>query len=239
MEVNALMERYLIKFTKLNEAKFISHLDTMRTIHRAFRRAELPLSYSHGFNPHPSISVAAPLTLGIASYAEYADIDMDITVNEETMKFKLNDNLPEGIRILNVIHIPEKMPTSMSVVNGAEYIIRLKMSDTDAAIGEVVRNILDMQQINILKRSKSGEKITDVRKMIKDITFNKIEDGFAVISCRIDTGSQSSLSAEYAADILKENSSGRLYGYAAITRTEIFTEKYNEWLGLDTYFAGK
>lgn len=233
------MERYLIKFTKLNEVKFISHLDTMRTIHRAFRRAELPITYSKGFNPHASISVSAPLTLGIASLCEYADIEMDDYINEDIVKERLNNNLPSGIRIIEVIYIKEKMPTSMSVVNGAEYSIKLKMSDKEKSVGDVVNNILNMQEIKIMKKSKSGEKLTDVRKMINSMIFKNIEKDSAIIVCRIDTGSKSSLSAEYAADILKEYSEGKLYGYADISRLEIYTEKNGKWLELDSFFAGK
>jgi radical SAM-linked protein len=211
----------------------------MRTIHRAFRRAELPITYSQGFNPHPSISVSAPLTLGISSLAEYADIDMDTFFYVDIMKEQLNNNLPHGIKILNIIHIKEKMPTSMSVVNGAEYSIKLKMSDDNIRVGEIINKILNMQEINIMKRSKSGEKLTDVRKMINNLAFKNIENGLAEIICRIDTGSKSSLSPEYAANIIKEYSDGKLYGYADICRLAIFTEKNNKWIDLDSYFAGK
>ena len=55
--------RYLIKYTKESEIKFISHLDLMRTIQRVIRRAALPIEYSKGFNPHMTISIAQPYQL--------------------------------------------------------------------------------------------------------------------------------------------------------------------------------
>ncbi|MDZ5035507.1 TIGR03936 family radical SAM-associated protein, partial [Clostridium perfringens] len=66
--------RYVIKFTKESSVKFISHLDLMRTIQRVIRRADLPMEYSKGFNPHMALSIAQPLSVGVYSDAEYMDI---------------------------------------------------------------------------------------------------------------------------------------------------------------------
>ncbi len=68
------MQRLRIRFTRGEEIKFISHLDIMRLWHRAFNRAGIQLAYSEGFNPHPRMSLAAPLALGVTSEAELMDI---------------------------------------------------------------------------------------------------------------------------------------------------------------------
>jgi len=71
------MQRLRIKFSRGEEIKYISHLDLMRCWERALKRADVPLMYSEGFSPHPRISLAAPLALGVTSEAEL----MDITVS--------------------------------------------------------------------------------------------------------------------------------------------------------------
>ena len=71
--------RYLIKFSKGEGIKFISHLDLMRTIQRIIRRSGVPIEYSKGFNPHMALSLAQPLSVGVYSDGEY----MDIVLTEE------------------------------------------------------------------------------------------------------------------------------------------------------------
>ena len=71
------MVRYLIKFTKESEIKFISHLDLMRTIRRIIVRSHLPIKFSKGFNPHMALSLAQPLSVGVCSEGEYMDMILE------------------------------------------------------------------------------------------------------------------------------------------------------------------
>ena len=68
------MNRLRVKFKRGLEVKLISHLDIIRLWHRALRRAGVELAYSEGFSPHPKISLAAPLALGVTSQAELMDV---------------------------------------------------------------------------------------------------------------------------------------------------------------------
>ncbi|MDY4561321.1 MAG: TIGR03936 family radical SAM-associated protein, partial [Peptostreptococcus porci] len=72
-----------IKFTKLGDMKYISHLDVQRLFQRVFRRAEVRLSYSQGFNPHPKMSYGNALALGVESYGEYVDIEIEDDLSPE------------------------------------------------------------------------------------------------------------------------------------------------------------
>ncbi|MDR3206846.1 MAG: TIGR03936 family radical SAM-associated protein, partial [Oscillospiraceae bacterium] len=65
-----------ISFAKTGRARYISHLDLMRTLQRSFARAGLPLGYTEGFNPHPYLSVARPLPVGVAGLGELADFGL-------------------------------------------------------------------------------------------------------------------------------------------------------------------
>jgi radical SAM-linked protein len=233
------MERLLIKFTKNNEAKFISHLDTMRTINRAIRRAEVPIHYSKGFNPHASISVAAPLSLGIGSVAEYADIELDEFVEGNTIKAKLNEVLPQGIKILEAINIREKMPTSMGSVEGAKYNIRLSNKLSEEEVNGVIKSILDSNEIMKMKKSKSGEKLVNIRPMIKNIKLVNFSGEQIEIECLLQAGSNGSLSPDIVADVLKGSSDEKIHGYPDTLRTELYASKNEQWVDLGTYFSGK
>ena len=67
-------DRYVIKFTKGADIKFIGHLDLMRTIQRIIKRSGLPVEYSKGFNPNMALSIAQPLSVGVYSDGEYLDL---------------------------------------------------------------------------------------------------------------------------------------------------------------------
>ncbi|UCG84296.1 MAG: DUF2344 domain-containing protein, partial [Dehalococcoidia bacterium] len=68
------MQRLRVTFSRSDSLKFISHLDMMRLWQRALRRADIPLAYSQGFSPHPRLSLAAPLAIGVTSSAELMDV---------------------------------------------------------------------------------------------------------------------------------------------------------------------
>lgn len=237
--VNAKLERLLIKFTKNNEAKFISHLDTLRTLHRAFRRSELPISYSKGFNPHASISVAAPLSLGIESNAEYADVEINDKIDSETIKKSLNESLPGGIKILKVIEVSDKMPASMAAVDYAKYSITFKEKVKDDAAENLVKSIIDSSEIVKMKRTKSGEKLVNIRTFISELYIEKYENDFIRFDCILKTGSKGSLGSEAIADLIKEYSNGEVRGHSYIIREEIYTDINDKKVPLDRYYSGK
>ena len=64
-------------FEKTGSAVWMSHLDLMRLFQRAFKRAELPLTHTQGFNPRPSVSIALPLSVGVESVCELLDFDLE------------------------------------------------------------------------------------------------------------------------------------------------------------------
>ena len=68
--------RLIVRFERLEEIKYISQLDMLRTIHRALRRADIPVAYSEGFNPQPKVSFGFALSVGLVSYGEYMDIQL-------------------------------------------------------------------------------------------------------------------------------------------------------------------
>jgi radical SAM-linked protein len=89
-------------FTKKGLMKYISHLDLMRLFMRAFRRADIPVKITEGFNPHPKLSIKRALKLGIESENEEATIILKEEISPEEFKDKLERQLPKGIEIKNV-----------------------------------------------------------------------------------------------------------------------------------------
>ena len=68
-------QRLRFRFTKDGKESFIGHLDTLRLLERACRRASLPVSMTRSpYSSRPRISTAMALPLGASSEAEMMEI---------------------------------------------------------------------------------------------------------------------------------------------------------------------
>ena len=118
------------QITKEKEIRFISHLEYVRTIGRAIRRAKLPAAYSQGFNPHMKYSLASALGVGVVSYAEFVELELAEPVHPLEAAEALQKALPRGIRVLAVDAVENSAPALMSVAGGAEYRVTLPWTGT-------------------------------------------------------------------------------------------------------------
>ena len=90
------MQRLRIRFSRGEEIKYISHLDLLRLWQRALVRADIPLAYSEGFNPHPRMSLAVPLALGVTGEAELMDIFLAKWSSPHSFESAIGRQLPKG-----------------------------------------------------------------------------------------------------------------------------------------------
>ncbi|MFH1387455.1 MAG: TIGR03936 family radical SAM-associated protein [bacterium] len=95
------MQQIKIKYRKGEQVKYISHRDLMRAVQRAIRRAELPIAYSQGFNPHMKISWGNALKVGATSEGEFATLQLDGWMNPEKLIPLLNAKLPAGLEVID------------------------------------------------------------------------------------------------------------------------------------------
>lgn len=88
-----------ILFTKSGTAKYISHLDLMHTMERAFLRAGITIRHTAGFHPHPYVSIPLPLPLGFSSQCELLEFGLVEGSTVEELPQKMNRALPAGIQV--------------------------------------------------------------------------------------------------------------------------------------------
>lgn len=166
-----------VKFTKESYLKYISHLDLMRLFNRTFRRASIPIKYSEGFNPQPKFSIANPLALGIASESEYMDIELEGDYKIEDFIYKMNKELPEGIKILEGKCIEDDRSLS-SLVAWSYYELRFKANNLndEKELDKLIQAWLDRDKIIIIKtrrkRKKIIEKEQDIKPLIGNVVIN-------------------------------------------------------------------
>ncbi len=193
------MGRYLLKFSKEDRLKYISHLDLLRLFQRAFKRAKIKLRYSQGYNPHARIAFALPLSLGFESSAEYMEFETDIEYTVENIKNKLSEQMPKGIGILSCTTMKETGKTPIAaVLDFATYRVVYKGCHEEVEnIAEGIPSFLKQEKIMNIKFSKKKRKNveSDIRPHIHSITSVKGDDKIT-LSIMLRTGSRGNLNAE-------------------------------------------
>jgi len=189
------MFRYIIKFSKFGYIKYISHLDLMRLFKRSFKRLGIKLAYSQGFNPHPKMGFAQPLSLGYESSGEILEFETPDKINEENILEVLNLAMPEGIKILDFKEIKSEGKSLAAVTEFAEYRIKLPLKfDIDKKIDAF--DFMNQKEIISQKLNKNKELINlDIKSMIKQLVISKSEKEL-IIFAKLDAGSLSNLSPE-------------------------------------------
>lgn len=168
-----------IKFRKVGALRFIGHLDLMRTFQKIFRRAEVPVAYSEGFNPHQIFSIAAPLSLGVTSDAEYLDIKFKEDVDTTELIKKINETCPQGIEMLEAVELKGKVVKAMAAVAKAKYTVSGAFDTLD------VDGFLKQETIMVQKKTKKGKlKEVDLKPGILRMTTTN--EGLVMI---LSTGS--------------------------------------------------
>lgn len=164
------MQRLRIKFSRGEEIKFISHLDIMRLWDRAFHRARIPLAYSEGFNPHPKMSLAVPLAVGVTSEAELMDIVVARTVSPHWFTQAMSQQLPPGIDILGVFQTGLNIPSLQSQVRFAEYRVEAETTETAAREMEsTVAALLSQEHLPWHHHRDTGQRSYDLRALINEL----------------------------------------------------------------------
>src|SRR3954465_15199770 len=100
------VQKLRVRYAKRGRLRFSSTRDFQRALERALRRADVPMAFSAGFHPHPKISYANAAATGTASEAEYVEISVTQRVEPESVRAALDEALPQGIDILQVVEAP-------------------------------------------------------------------------------------------------------------------------------------
>lgn len=156
--------RYRLTYSRLGEARFLSHLELMQVFFRAFRRAKLPLHFSQGFNPSPRVSFSPALPLGTESRCENLWVDLKEPLADPVdFKSRFNRQLPPGIALHGIA--PDNRKEAGRVV--CTYEITLQQRPLPTALDEFCR-----RKHFVLSRERKGKKRElDARPYVKELTL--------------------------------------------------------------------
>lgn len=170
-------------FEKTGSAVWMSHLDLMRLFQRAFKRANLPLKHTQGFNPRPSVSIALPLSVAVDSICELLDFDLDgVSVPCDEITDRLNRALVSGVvvqktyengrklRDLALLDCKVTMEYDRGVPDGAE---------------TAIRELFTREEVIVPKKTKNGVQDQNIVSMIRKLDVLQSEEGILELHARI------------------------------------------------------
>lgn len=217
------MDKLRLRFEKTGRAIYISHLDMMRTMQRTFARAGLELKYSEGFNPHPQISIALPLSVGTGSLCEIMDFRLTSDTDLAALPERLNSVIPEGIKIIEAYEQQRKVSELkwLDVSGVFEYDER-----DAAAMLPALEEFFAREAVVITKKTKRGIGESDIRPAVKSIMFARSGDNDIQVTATI-SAQEPTLNPDLLAEALRQLAPGIAPDFAKFTRLETYDAGMN------------
>ena len=189
-----------VKFKKVGNLQYISHLDLVRTMNKIIVRAKLPLWYTEGFNPKPKMVFAAPLSTGVESMCEFVDLRLTEKMDPQAAIDALNANMTSEMQVLSAYYPASKLTD----LKWLSYTVTLSARDLTAELASACDSALRAESMVLLKKTKSGEAEVDIRPMIKSASA-VFDSGKIRISCTLSADSQSFLNPVYIVKYLQKS----------------------------------
>lgn len=160
------MNSLRIWFKKVGRAKYISHLDLMRSMTKAIKRSGLKVWYTEGYNPHAYITFPLPLSLGIESESECVDIRVQDGVTPWEVKEKLFDQMPEGLDLVSV----EEPFCNAKEIRFGRYVVTLDFENEESAVkfADLSEKLVCEKSLVCEKKGKKGHK-----KIMKEVPLGE------------------------------------------------------------------
>ena len=173
------MKSVRIMFSKTGRAKYVSHLDLVRAMTRAVRRADIPLWYTEGFNRHPYLTFASPLSLGYEGLRETMDIRMADDFPYDELAARLNAVLPEGLEVISVADVVAKAGD----LAAAEYRLTIHLP------ASVIQEALAANELPVEKRTKKKTmKTIDILPYFKNAVVEAAGENETVVTVALPSG---------------------------------------------------
>lgn len=211
------MDKLRLRFKKTGRAVYTSHLDLMHTMQRVFSRAGYELKYSEGFNPHPQISIALPLSVGASSVCEIMDFRLKQDVNLAELPARLSAVMPEGLEVIEAYEQQRKVAELkwLEIEGVFEYDER----DTEQ-MKTRLESFYAKDSIVIVKKTKRGMGETDIRGGIRSISF-EAESGLVRVHAVI-SAQEPTINPELLCEALRQLESKIAPDFARFTRIETY-----------------
>ncbi len=157
------------------DLRFLSNLDLMHMMERAFRRAQIPYALSEGFNPHIRLSMGTVLPVGLWGEHEYFDLALKCDMDVNDFIQRLNAALPPEVNVIRAVSISSADPSLMAVINSASYALVLNTTEFD--LDTFFDELLSCPSLVVKSRGKKKNLDKELRSGIYRIDIEPQEQG--------------------------------------------------------------
>jgi len=164
----------------------------MRLWERVFRRAGVELAYSEGFSPHPRISLAAPLAVGVTSIAELMDVFLSRRITPGNFVQRVAPQLPDGISIIDAQPVSLEAPSLQSRLRFAEYMVEVEAQQEAGEVESSLKSLLALDTLPWHHTRDTGERFYDLRSLLDDLWMAGNKDEVYTIGMRLRCDSSGS-----------------------------------------------
>lgn len=206
------MAKYIIKYGRDDRVKFISHLDFVRCFHRAVRRSPMNFEFSQGFNPHPVMTIAQPLPVGVTSECEYMKVGLVTEMPPNRIVKELNLAFPPGFKVYDVKKLKAK-EIDITKIDRAEYLAEIECNaPADTA------QLMAQAELVVPKKTKSGIKDSDIRPHIFELESLGFENGIQTVRMIVSCGSAYNLKPQTVTEAMAKYCDGFVPTFTAAHR---------------------
>lgn len=214
-------EKLRMRFSKTGRAVWLSHLDLMRTMQRAFLRAGYPLKYSEGFNPHAQISILLPLSVGVASVCELMDFQLKEDVDVSEIPARLTAVMPEGITVEEAY----PMETKAKFLKWLQISGRLEYDDRDLKeMADGLAAFYSQPEIVITRKTKRGEGEMDIVPAIRKLDVSANRERKCITLEAVISAQEPTLNPDHLIAALRQMAPALAPDFAAFTRQQVYLE---------------
>jgi radical SAM-linked protein len=161
-------QRWRIVFARGEDARYLSHLDAVRSWERAFRRGEIPVATSEGFSPRSKLVFAAPLQLGMLAEHELADLYLAERLTAPGLRARLVESMPRGYTVVELHDVWTGAPALAPRLVAADYRMTL-LNVERARLESAVQRLLAMGELPRERRKESRVVRYDLRPLLLDL----------------------------------------------------------------------
>jgi radical SAM-linked protein len=166
--MSEIRQRWRLVFARGEDARYLSHLDAVHSWERAFRRGEIPIDTSEGFNPRPKLVFAAPLQLGVLAEHELADVYLAEKLTAPDLRQRLMVGLPRGYTVVDLYDVWVNAPAIAPQLAAADYRLTLLNVEQTPLDGAVAR-LLAADQLTRERRKEAKTIRYDLRPLVFDL----------------------------------------------------------------------
>lgn len=179
------VQRLRLTFSKGEDVKYVGHLDLHTAWERIFRRAELPLAYSQGFNRHPRFQIAAALPVGVTGQVELLDVWLDARLEPKDVLRRLRVELPAGFGVSAVVEVDLHGPALQALMRAARYRAVVETREPAEGLRVRVESLLDAPTLPRQREQKGKMRTYDLRPLIHTVTVAPGPNGECVLDMHL------------------------------------------------------